>query len=390
MDRTVVLIVLDSVGIGALPDAYSYGDANSNTLRNVLDKNPSLSLPALARLGLGEILPHEGLRTHLPVIGAYGRGMTASPAKDTITGHWEMAGIILREPFRTFPNGFPDEVVSELSRRTGRRFLGNHVASGTEIIRELGQEHVASGSPILYTSVDSVLQIAAHESVVPLEELYAICQEARDIMQGELNVARIIARPFSGEWPYVRTPNRKDYAVEPPSPTMLDLLSQRGLEVTGIGKICDIYAGRGAAKCIKSKSNWEGLELTASLYGQATGGLIFTNLVDYDQLYGHRNDPVGYGQALKEFDNWLGGFLPAIKSGDYLFLVADHGCDPLHPGTDHTREYVPILVYSPNLLEAHSLGDRATLADIGASILDIFGISDHLAGMSFKQELEPK
>lgn len=384
MQRTVIFIVLDSVGIGALPDADRYGDLGSNTLRSVLDYNQSLTLPNLTALGMGSILPHPRLVSLCPPVGAFGRGMTASPAKDTITGHWEMGGIVLEHPFRTFPDGFPPAVVQALCERTGRQFLGNVAASGTEIIRDLGREHQLTGAPILYTSADSVMQIAAHEAVVPLEELYHICQVARELMQGELNVARIIARPFTGEWPYVRTPNRRDFAVAPPGQTMLDIIANSGMPVIGIGKICDIYAGRGPTRCLKTKSNSEGMALTESVYRDTPGGLVFTNLVDYDQLYGHRNDAAGYGRALKEFDDWLGGFLPTLGPSDYLILAADHGCDPLYAGTDHTREYVPILAYSKAMKSGRSIGDRATLADIGATILDVLGFSERLAGTSFR------
>ena len=386
MRRTVVFIVLDSVGVGALPDADLYGDQGSNTLRSVLDYNKSLTLPNLAALGMGAILPHSGLVTPRPPLGAYGRGMTASPAKDTITGHWEMAGIVLGHPFRTFPAGFPTAVVRALAERTGRQFLGNVAASGTEIIRDLGREHQVTGAPILYTSADSVMQIAAHEETVPLAELYHICQVARELMQGEFNVARVIARPFNGEWPYVRTPNRRDLAVAPPGQTMLDIIAGQGLPVVGIGKICDIYAGHGPTRCLKSKNNREGMVLTESAYRDTAGGLVFTNLVDYDQLYGHRNDAAGYGRALKEFDDWLGDFLGTLRETDYLFLAADHGCDPLYAGTDHTREYVPILAYSREREAGRPIGDRATLADIGATILDVLGFDERLAGTSFRAE----
>lgn len=388
MQKTVVFIVLDSVGVGALPDANLYGDHGSNTLKSVLDYNPSLTLPNLTALGLGEILPHLRLVSSTPPMGAFGRGITASPAKDTITGHWEMAGIVLGHPFRTFPAGFPRDVVRALSERTGREFIGNVAASGTEIIRDLGREHQLTGAPILYTSADSVMQIAAHEDVVPLAELYSICQVARQLMQREFNVARIIARPFSGEWPYVRTPNRRDLAVAPPGQTMLDIISRRGLPVIGIGKICDIYAGHGPTQCLKTKNNREGMALTESVYRDTPGGLVFTNLVDFDQLYGHRNDAAGYGRALKEFDDWLGGFVTKMRTNAYLFIAADHGCDPLYAGTDHTREYVPILAYSPAFEPGKPIGDRTTLADIGATILDVLGLSERLAGTSFRAEWE--
>ncbi|MBS3889332.1 MAG: phosphopentomutase [Firmicutes bacterium] len=387
MQKKIVLIVLDSLGIGALPDAEEYGDLGSNTLKHVLDANPELSLPNLAKLGLGQVLPHAGLPCSLPLQGFFGRAMTRSRGKDTITGHWEMAGLVQDEPFLTFPHGFPASVVAELTKRTGRSFLGNVVASGTEILVELGQQHVETGSPILYTSADSVMQIAAHESVVPLLELYAICRTARELMQGENRVARIIARPFTGTNTFSRTVNRKDYAVAPPTPTLLDVLSNTGYPVVGIGKICDIYMGRGATNCLKTDNNAEGMQKTEREYLQAESGLIFTNLVDYDMLYGHRNDAKGYGQALLEFDIWLGQFMAQISPGDYLFIVADHGCDPLHPGTDHTREYVPLLVYNPALSETCALGDRTTLADVAATIADLFDLPERFAGTSFKEML---
>lgn len=388
--KTIILLVLDSVGIGALPDASAYGDESSNTLGHVLDANPTLTLPNLTRLGLGRIAPHARLSSSHAPQGAFGRGMTRSPAKDTITGHWEMAGIILSSPFKTFPTGFPKAALTELSRRTGRSFIGNTVASGTEIIRDLGRAHVLSGEPIVYTSADSVMQIAAHESVVPLEDLYAICLQARELMQGDLNVARIIARPFTGEWPYERTANRKDYAVLPPTDTTLDLLTRGNINVCGIGKICDIYAHRGIDTCIKTKSNAEGMYHIADQYSASRGGLIFANLVDYDMLYGHRNNPTGYGTALKEFDDWLPSLLSTLRHDDYLFVVADHGCDPGFKGTDHTREYVPILVYTPHITGPIDLGDRGTLADLGATIADLFGVSYSLPGSSFKHALEAK
>ena len=390
MPRKIVIIVLDSLGIGALPDAAEYGDEGSNTLKHVLDANPGLHLPNLAKLGLGQVLPHAGLHCVLPPLGFFGRAMTRSRGKDTITGHWEMAGLVQEQPFLTFPHGFPADVVAELSQRTGRRFLGNVVASGTEIMAELGQQHVETGAPILYTSADSVMQIAAHESVVPLDELYAICRIAREVMQGDNRVARIIARPFTGGPDFKRTVNRKDYAIAPPTDTLLDVLTNAGYPVVGIGKICDIYMGRGASSCLKTDNNAEGMQKTAQEYRKAENGLIFTNLVDYDMLYGHRNDPVGYGRALSEFDVWLGDFLGQISPGDYMFIVADHGCDPLHPGTDHTREYVPLLVYNPASSAACSLGDRTTLADIAATIADLHGLPERFAGTSFKELLTEK
>ena len=325
MDRTIVLLVLDSLGIGALPDAAVYGDEGSNTLKHILDKVPDLRLPNLTRLGLGHILNHASLGGIATPAGFFGRGKTRSAAKDTIAGHWEMMGIVLDEPFQTFPQGFPPEVILRLEDSTGKKFLGNTVASGTEIIAKLGQEHVATGHPILYTSADSVLQIAAHEDIVPLEELYDICQAARKVMTGAMNVARIIARPFTGEWPYQRTSNRRDYAVLPPQLTALDALVAAGYETIGIGKICDIYAGQGLTQCLPTKSNAHGQDVTMTTYLRRPRGLIFTNLVDFDALYGHRNDYLGYARALREVDEWLEDFLPLLRQDDWLFIVADHG-----------------------------------------------------------------
>jgi phosphopentomutase len=314
--------------------------------------------------------------------------MTKTLAKDTISGHWEMMGVVQEVPFQTFPEGFPPHIVEELKRRTGRDYLGNTVASGTEIIAELGEEHVRTGSPILYTSADSVLQIAAHEEVVPLPELYEICLAARDIMQGECNVARIIARPFAGEHPFARTANRKDYAVSAPRPTAIDLLHNAGVATIGIGKVCDIYAGSGFSECVKTISNRDGMSKTAVVYAATTSGLIFTNLVEFDSHYGHRNDAAGYGQALYEVDRWLGEFLADFREDDWLFIVADHGCDPTFPGTDHTREYVPLLAYSPGNPHGGPLGDRSSLTDIGATILRLFDLTEDFPAQPFARELE--
>lgn len=388
MKPTVILLVLDSVGIGALPDAADFGDAGSNTLGHVLDANPDLTLPNLTDLGLGRILKHPRLSADVSPQAHYGRGMTRTLAKDTISGHWEMMGLVQEVPFQTFPEGFPEEVVAELERRTGRRYLGNKVASGTEIIAELGGEHVRTGSPILYTSADSVLQIAAHEDVVPLSELYGICLAAREIMSGECNVARIIARPFVGEHPFTRTANRKDYAVNPPRATAVDTMHRAGFATVGIGKVCDIYAHSGFSECIKTTSNRDGMAKTEQAYALAPEGLIFTNLVEFDSHYGHRNDTSGYGRALAEVDAWLGGFVPTMRQGDWLLIVADHGCDPGFPGTDHTREYVPILAHSPGRVPGTALGDRESLTDIGATILEFFGLTADFAASPFDRELE--
>ncbi|HSL93786.1 MAG TPA: phosphopentomutase [Bacillota bacterium] len=388
MKPTIILLVLDSVGIGALPDAAEFGDESSNTLGHVLDANPELELPNLAQLGMGLIMPHERLAVPDAPMAHFGRGMTLTKAKDTISGHWEMMGVVQAVPFQTFPKGFPPHIVQELVKRTGREYLGNKVASGTEIIAELGEEHVRTGSPILYTSADSVLQIAAHEDVVPLPELYEICLAARDIMRNECNVARIIARPFVGVHPYARTPNRRDYAVSSPRPTALDMIHAHGLTTVGIGKICDIFAHSGLSECVKTLSNSDGMAKTQAVYARTPEGLIFTNLVDFDSHYGHRNDTAGYGNALREVDVWLGEFLPTMRDRDWLLVVADHGCDPAFPGTDHTREYVPILAYSPGSTPGGTLGDRASLTDIGATILRLLGHEHDFPAQPFDRELE--
>lgn len=378
----VIWIVLDSVGIGAMPDASAYGDdPGADTLGN-LARRRRLHLPNLCRLGLSNIRPLD----HLPPVGvpaaSYGRCALASPGKDTTTGHWEMAGICLERPFPLYPRGFPPEIMDEFARRTGRGWLGNLPASGTEIIARLGAEHLATGKPIVYTSADSVFQVAAHEDVIPLEELYRICETARDLLRGPHEVGRVIARPFVGRpGAFTRTANRHDYAVAPPEGMLLDKVP-----AAGVGKIADIFLGRGIRDSKKTKSNADGMTKTLEAVRQHPGGLIFVNLVEFDSHYGHRNDAEGYSRALEEVDAWLPRLLSLLEHKDLLVLTADHGCDPTTPSTDHTREYVPLLAYSPAATPGVDLGTRRSLADIGQTVAENFGATLPF-GCSFLKQL---
>ena len=370
--RRVIWIVLDSVGIGEMPDAAAYGDTGSDTLGNIARLRP-LRLPNLCRLGLANIKPLAGLEPVAAPVAAFGKCTLASPGKDTTTGHWEMVGIHLEKPFPLFPKGFPPEVMNEFESRIGRRSLGNRSASGTEIIKELGAEHVRTGSPIVYTSADSVFQVAAHEDVIPLWELYKICETARDILRGPYEVGRVIARPFTGDpGAFTRTPNRHDYAVPPPKDMLLDQLNARDVPVFSVGKIFDVFLGRGIRDQEKTKSNADGMAKTLEAMADTPDGLIFVNLVDFDQEFGHRNDVEGYAGALEEVDGWLPRLDAALQPGDLVILTADHGCDPTTASTDHSREYVPLLVYGPGTASVN-LGTRATLSDIGQTVAENFG-----------------
>jgi phosphopentomutase len=383
--QRVIWIVLDSVGIGAMPDAAAYGDAGSNTLGNIAKKR-CLHLPNLCRLGLANIKSLAGLGRAEPPAAAYGKCTLASPGKDTTTGHWEMAGIILQKPFPVYPHGFPPDIIAEFESQIGRKVLGNKAASGTEIIAQLGEEHLRTGSPIVYTSADSVFQIAAHEAVVPLEELYRQCEIARAILHGPHEVGRVIARPFAGEpGAFRRTANRHDYAVPPPAGMLLDQLQQHGVPVCAIGKISDIFLGRGITRSIKTTSNADGMQKTMQAMRDQTGGLIFVNLVDFDQLYGHRNDVDGYARALEAVDRWLPDL--DLQDGDVLLLTADHGCDPTTPSTDHSREYTPLLVYGHHVQGGVNLGTRGSLADIGQTVACNFGAALS-AGTSFLPDIQ--
>jgi phosphopentomutase len=382
----VIWIVLDSVGAGEMPDADRYGDRGSDTLGNIARRRP-MRLPNLRRLGLANIKPLENLPPAESPAGAYGRAALLSPGKDTTTGHWEMAGIILEKPLPLFPRGFPRDFMDEFERRIGRGTLGNCAASGTEIIQRLGAEHMRTGSPIIYTSADSVFQVAAHEEVIPLAELYRICEIAREMLRGPLEVGRVIARPFLGSpGSFTRTANRRDYAIPPPAGMLLDKLAEAGVPVHAVGKIADVFNHRGITSFVKTKSNDDGTSRTIEAAKQRDRGLIFTNLVDFDMLYGHRNDVEGYAAALESFDQRLPELESILRPGDLVLLTADHGCDPTTPSTDHSREYVPVLAFGPRVRPGVNLGTRATLADLGQTVAANFG-ARIAVGTSFLQEI---
>lgn len=385
--RRVILLVLDSAGIGEMPDAAEYGDAGSDTLGNIARARP-MRLERLAALGLGNIRPLEGIAPAAAPLACYGRAALASPGKDTTTGHWEMAGIILERPFPVYPDGFPPDLLGEWERRVGRRALGNVPASGTVIIEQLGAEHMRTGRPIVYTSADSVFQVAAHEDVIPLDELYRECAIARDLLRGPHEVGRVIARPFTGQpGSFVRDhAARHDYAIPPPEGMLLDRLSERGVPVYSVGKIGDIFLGRGVTHSAKTKNNADGMAKTLAAVGELERGLIFINLVDFDSMYGHRNDVDGFAAALEAFDRWLPGLLERLRADDLLIITADHGNDPTTPSTDHSREFVPLLAYGPRARRGVELGTRATLADIGQTVTENF--DTHLGkGSSFLEAI---
>jgi len=371
----VIWIVLDSVGIGELPDAADYGDVGRNTLGHIAESRP-LRIPTLVELGLANIAPLEHLQPAPAPRAFYGKGATRSPGKDTTTGHWEMAGVWLEQAFPVYKEGFPPEVMEPFEKQIGRKTLGNKPASGTEIIKELGEEHVRTGKPIVYTSGDSVFQIAAHEEVIPIAELYRMCEIARKLLDGKHRVGRVIARPFMGApGHFTRTSRRHDYAVDPPWPMLLDELEERGVHVFGVGKIHDIYNGRGVDEYVSTKNNADGMEKLVEAARDRKSGLIFCNLVDFDMLFGHRKDVEGFAQSLEEFDVWLASYLPLLKEQDLLIITADHGCDPdpRWETTDHSREYVPILAYTAGKQHGESIGVRETLADMGQTIAENFG-----------------
>ena len=371
----IIWIVLDSVGIGELPDAADYGDAGRNTLGHIAESRP-LDIPNLVRLGLANIATLRYVPSASSPLGAYGKGATRSPGKDTTTGHWEMAGVWLEQAFPVYKNGFPKDLIEEFEKLIGRKAIGNKPASGTEIIKELGEEHVRTGKPIVYTSGDSVFQIAAHEDVILVAELYRMCEIARKLLDGPHRVGRVIARPFTGTpGNFVRTSRRHDYAVDPPKPMLMDVLAERKVRVFGIGKIHDIYNGRGVEEYVTTKSNTDGMEKLTAAVSERKSGLIFANLVDFDMLYGHRKDVEGFAKSLEEFDIMLADFLPLLSFSDMLIITADHGCDPdpRWETTDHSREYVPIVAYSPGGGAGVNLGVRDTLADMGQTIAENFG-----------------
>jgi phosphopentomutase len=381
----VVLIVMDSAGIGELPDAALYRDEGSNTIGNIA-RQVGLRVPTLRSLGLSRVVAIGGAAT--PLVGAYGRMAEASPGKDSVTGHWEMAGLVLDKPFPTFPGGFPEDLIQQFERRIGRPTLGNSVASGTAIIDQLGAEHVRTGAPIVYTSADSVFQIAAHEEVVPLAELYRWCEIAFELAGRGLGVGRVIARPFVGApGSFARTTNRRDFALEPFGPTLLDNVKSSGLPVVGVGKIEDLFAARGFTKAIHTTSDADGMNVIAAELTQTQYGLIFANLVDFDTVYGHRNDVNGYAANLEQFDTHLSGLLPKLQRDDLLIVTADHGNDPTTPSTDHSREYVPVLLYGDAVRPGADIGTRATFADLGQTIADLLGAPWLAHGHSFLSEV---
>lgn len=390
MKNRAIVIVCDSLGVGELPDAAEFGDEGSNTLGHILAaQHPNL--PTLTRLGLLHTLPTPA-STENPG-AAFGRMAEISAGKDTTTGHWEMMGLIVADPFRTYPHGFPPEIIAEFERRIGRKTLGNKPASGTVILDELGEEHMRTGSPIVYTSGDSVFQVAAHESVIPVDELWRICTEARALMRGEHNIGRIIARPFVGPSTghFKRTANRKDFTVRPTGETVVERAHNAGREVIALGKIADIFDRVGIGQEIRTESNSDGMRKTLDLVRQSQGDFIFTNLVDFDSKYGHRNDAAGYAKALETFDGELAALLGSLQENDLVFITADHGCDPTDVSTDHTREYVPLIVAGPRIHGAKPLGTRATFADLGATICDYLALpTAGLAGRSVLGELGVK
>jgi phosphopentomutase len=381
------LIVLDGVGIGELPDADEYGDRGADTLRHVAEAVSGLRVPNLERLGLGRLCAGPGLRAVNDPRGAHGRLAERSKGKDSTTGHWELAGLVLERAFPTYPNGFPTALLDRWSERVGRGWIGNVAASGTEIIERLGAEHERRGSFIVYTSADSVFQVAAHERIVPLEELYAACVAARALLQGEHAVGRVIARPFEGApGRYRRTANRRDFSLPPPSRTLLDRMQERGRTVITVGKVDDLFAGRGVTDAIHTHDNSEGETALMDLVQRPGEGLVFANLVDFDQQYGHRNDPRGFARALEQFDERLGLLLARLRGDEICLVTADHGNDPTTPGTDHTREYTPLLVAGPRVRPA-DLGTRDSFADVGATLAELFGVGPLEHGRSFLREV---
>ena len=394
--KQVILLILDSVGIGQAPDAHLYGDAGSDTLRNTAKAVGGLRLPYLAHLGLGNLAeafgePILGVQPVSAPLAAYGRMAPKSPGKDTTTGHWEIAGIVLDKPFPVYPHGFPPEVIEPFEEAISTRILGNKPASGTEIINELGEEHLRTGYPIVYTSADSVFQIAAHEDIIAVPRLYEMCEIARSILIGEHGVGRVIARPFTGaKGEFIRTERRKDFSIKPPRKTLLDYVKEAGMDVIGVGKIEDIFAFRGLTQSDHTGNNKDTMESVTGFVKEGGRGLIIANLIDFDMLYGHRNNPQGYACALEEIDEMVRDLEGSLKEGDVVVITADHGCDPTTPGTDHSREHVPVLVYGRPIEQGAFLGTRSSFADLGSTIADLLEIPADLSGTSFKSELLKK
>ena len=389
MFKRVIWIILDSVGIGEAPDADLFGDVGADTLGHIMKVRGGLRLPNMEKLGLFAINDTTLPKSDVKPIGAYGKAREISNGKDTTIGHWEMIGIHTKQAFPTYPIGFPENIMEEFVKRTGcKGYLGNIVASGTQIINELGDEHIKTGYPIIYTSADSVFQIAAHEEVIPLQELYKMCETARNILQGEHGVARVIARPFVKEGgKYVRTSNRRDFSLKPTKESLLSYMKEAGYRVTAVGKIEDIFSGVGIGDAVHTKNNLDGMEKTVDFMETQYEGLIFTNLVEFDSTWGHRRDVEGYAQGLENFDDRLLQVLSKMKDDDLLIINADHGCDPTFRGTDHTREYIPVLVYHKGMKQGLNLGVLDTFADIGATIADNFGVKKLSIGTSFKEKL---
>ena len=382
----IFLIVLDSVGCGELPDAASFGDEGSNTLRSI-SRSKAFSAENMKKLGLANVDGVDFLGECTEPIGAYARLGERSPGKDTTIGHWEIAGVVSDRALPTYPDGFPSEVLEEFERLTGRGVLCNKPYSGTEVIKDYGREHMESGRLIVYTSADSVFQIAAHEDIVPVAKLYEYCEAARGMLVGKHGVGRVIARPFTGEYPnFKRTANRHDYSLQPPRATMLDAISESGLEVRGIGKISDIFAGKGITSSVRTRSNLDGLEKTLEMMGEDFRGLCFVNLVDFDSAYGHRNDVDGYASAYAEFDGFLPKLLRELRKGDVIMITADHGCDPATESTDHSREYVPFVAFG-DAVKPVSLGTRGSFADIGATVCELLGVGFRGDGESFADRI---
>ncbi|MCK1991392.1 phosphopentomutase [Peribacillus muralis] len=388
--KRIFVVVMDSVGIGEAPDAELFGDKGSDTLGHIAEEMDGLHMPNLAKLGLGNIRDIKGIDKAQQPLAYYTKMKEASTGKDTMTGHWEIMGLNISKPFRVFPNGFPELLVNELEAKMGRGIIGNVPASGTEILDRLGEEHMKTGALIVYTSADSVLQIAAHEDIVPIEELYKVCEIAREVtMADEYKVGRVIARPFTGEpGSFTRTPNRHDYALKPFNRTVMDELKESGFDVLAIGKISDIFDGEGVTESLRTVSNMDGMDKLIQTVDQDFKGLSFLNLVDFDALYGHRRDPEGYGKALEEFDARMPEVLEKLKEDDLLIITADHGNDPVHEGTDHTREYVPLLVYSKRFKEGAELPIRDTFADIGATVAANFDVKMPAFGKSILDDLK--
>lgn len=387
--KRAILIVLDSVGIGEMPDAHLYGDVGSDTLGNIAKAVGGMDIPNLEAAGLGNIAPLEGVKKAEKPLAAYGKSAELSVGKDTVTGHWEMSGVILEKPLNTYPDGFSKEIMDAFEKKIGRKTIGNEVASGTEIIQRLGEEHVKTGYPIIYTSADSVFQIAAHEGVIPLEELYRYCEIAREMLVDDWQVGRVIARPFTGEaGAFTRTANRKDYSLNPFNKTILEYVKEAGKNVMCVGKIEDVFNKIGVTHSVHTKNNLEGVKETINFMEKDMPGLIWSNLVDFDMQFGHRNDYNGYYNAIREFDEKLPEILNAMKDEDILIITADHGCDPTTASTDHSREYIPILVYGRSIRGGAELGVRRTFSDIGKTVLDYLEIDNELYGESFLKEIQ--